>query len=910
MVRNEAETERGQTAWYREPPEAVLRRLATSRHGLTEKEAARRLAEHGPNRLTTDRGPTALGVLIHQVRDPIIYVLFGALALTLLLQEFIDAGIIFLAIGADVVIGFFQEYRAERAVRALLQLVAPQAVVVREGQPRALDPAVLVPGDLVLLTAGSRVPADLRLVETTELRVDESVLTGESSPVLKTTAPLDAPDVPVNEQTNVAFMGTSVVSGRATGVVVATGMDTELGRISADVQRVGRVHTPLQRQFESFSRLLGALAVAIALLTVASGLLVGRDLSEMVLFSAALVVAAIPEGLPVVVTLTLAVGVTRMARRHAVIRRLPAVETLGSATLIGSDKTGTLTKNEMTVQTVFAGGRHYRVTGTGYEPTGRFYDGEESVDPRDRRSLFLTLLGGVLCSDATLIRADSRWKVRGDPTEAALVVAAAKAGIDQREAADRYRRLDDIPFSSERAYMATLHEFGEGHAVFVKGAPERVTAFCDRELRDGEEAEMDRGALLEEARRLAAEGLRVLAVAYRPLPREANRIEPADVESGLTFLGFQGELDPPRPEAVEAIAAAKRAGIRVVMITGDYAVTARAIAERMGIVEPDHAPVLTGRDLARMSDDALEEAAGRVSIFARVAPEQKLRLVRAFRRRGEVVAITGDGVNDAPALKQADIGVAMGITGTDVAKEAADMVLTDDNFASIYAAVEEGRAVYDNIRKAVLFLIPTALGLIVTIMIAVISGRALPFRPAQVIWINLVTNGLQDMALAFEPAEPGLARRPPRDPREPLLTPTMLRRTALVGAVLAAGTLGVFLHVRGLHSLEYAQTAAVTTMVLFQNFHLFNSRSLDLSIFQIRFFSNWFLFFSLFSALTLHVLAVYWGPLQRVLGFEPLALDDWLISVAVASTVIVTVEAAKWFRQRTEARRRPPKRPA
>ncbi len=912
--------------WFSVTPAEALASLDTSESGLTEEEASRRLATYGPNTIERRRGPSPLSILAHQVHDPLIYVLFGAIAVALAVREVVDAAVIAAAVGLNTVVGFLQEYRAERAVSALAELVAPRAVVLRDGKRKRVDADSLVPGDLVLLEAGFKVPADLRLLEAADLSVDESLLTGESVPVGKQTEAISPPEdgrPGVSEMTNLAFAGSIVTSGRGTGVVIATGRSTRLGLISEEVSGIARARTPLQVQLAVFSKLLGLAAVAVASVIVAVGVPTGETFTYMLRLAAALLVAAIPEGLPVVITVALAVGVTRLARHRAVVRRLIAAETLGSVTAIVSDKTGTLTENQMTVRRIYAGGRRFEVDGVGYEPQGTLREGDEVVEVEPDSALYLILLAGVLCGDAELIRrerppqrrgkpGEAEWAISGDPTEGALVVAAAKAGIDRREQRRFYPRISEIPFSPERAYMATLHEVPESsplvglladktssaggihRLVLLKGAPEKVVSFCSDALAaDGSRTPVDRAEVLREAEALAREGLRVLGFAYKVFGAGVGQLTEEEVESGLCFIGFQGSMDPPRPEAIRAVEGARRSGIQVFMATGDHEATAAAVAKMLGLVEGDDAPVLTGRQVTAMTSEELVEALRSVRVFARVEPEHKLLLVRALQESGEVVAVTGDGVNDAPALKQANIGVAMGRTGTDVAREAADVVLTDDNFATIYAAVIGGRAIYENLKKAVMFLIPTGFGLTITIAAGIVLGAPVPFRPAQIIWINLVTNALQDISLAFEPARPGIEDERPRDPDAAFFDWTMLRRTLFVGAYLAAGTYFVFHRADPGRGVEYAETLAVTTMVFFQNFYLFNSRAPYVSIFRIPLFSNPLLFVSVAVALLAHLAALYWGPLQGVMGFVPLSLRDWLLPLGVGSSVLVVVEAAK-----------------
>lgn len=886
------------TAWYQLNIDDVLSRLQTRREGLTRAEAVARLRSVGPNALESQEGARPLLILVRQVRSPLIYILIVAGLISILLQHYTDAAVIFGVIIVDAVVGFVQEYKAEEALRALARLTAPKARVLRDGEAREVATTEVVPGDIVLLDSGVEVPADVRLFRAFDLEVDESILSGESLPVAKTVEPIAAEYLPLGEQTNMAFMGTKIVRGRGAGVVVATGMLTVLGRISADVRGATEPETPLQGQIERFSRLIAVATLVVTSVVFGLGLLRGEPLADIFLTAVATAVATVPEGLPITITLALAVGVWRMAQRNAIIRKLPAVETLGSCTTICSDKTGTLTTNQMTVTTIVAQGLTFEVTGVGYEPHGEIRLAGRAIDPREFPALELALRIGLLCNDASVYVENGQFRADGDPTEAALIVAALKGGLVEEDERDAYPRVDEIPFESERQYMATLNALDGRRLILVKGAPERILGMCDYSY-TGSQQPLDHDVALRAFHSLASRGLRVLALAFREAPPGTREIGHGDVEGGLTFVGLAGMIDPPRPTAIDAVAKCQQAGIRVVMITGDYGITAAAIACQMGIARDCPPDVVDGRDLHEMSDDELHQVVESTTVYARIAPDQKLRIVRQLQRHGEVVAVTGDGVNDAPALKQADIGVAMG-TGTDVAKEASDMVLADDNFASIYAAVEEGRVVYDNIRKVILFLIPTGLGLVVMVIASIALGLPLPFLPAQAVWINLVTNGTQDIAMAFEPPESGIGRRPPRSPSEGLLTPLMAQRIILVGIVIAIGTLIAFsISLSTENGVVYARTVAMTTMVLFQNFHIFNSRSLTRYFFQINPLSNRFLFISVVAALILHVVALYWAPLQRILQTEPLALSTWLGMVATASTVLIVVAVEQAIRRAT-----------
>ncbi|MDQ4084151.1 MAG: HAD-IC family P-type ATPase, partial [Actinomycetota bacterium] len=724
---------RERPVWHALDRTEVESALATDERSLSEAEAVRRLEYYGPNRLEEAPPPSALAILLNQFKSPLIYILLIAAAITLLLGDYIDTSVIAAVLVLNAVIGFTQERRAEASVRALMQLAAPRARVIREGREREVESSELVPGDLVLLESGSRVPADLRLMRATNLSVDESLLTGESTPVEKGTEPVDE-RTQLADRTNMSYMGAVVNSGRGRGYVVATATETELGSIAEQVRGEEQTKTPLQRRMDRFANIIGVVVVISALLAFGIGVLLGESPQEMFLVGVALAVAAVPEGLPVVFTITLALGVRRMAQRNAIVRRLPAVETLGSTTTIGSDKTGTLTENRMTVQEVRAAGRTYLVTD---EP-----DASRPDDVAENRPLYLTLLSGVLTNESEIYPSDEEdgFEVRGDPTEAALLVSAARMGVEPGEVRASYELCAESPFESERQYSASVRRRNGGHLLFVKGAPERVLGMCERAISEEGTTELDTEAANRAAQEMASKGLRVLGMAYKVLEVPPDDEEVPEPE-GLTFLGLQGMMDPPREGVREAVAGCQEAGIRVVMITGDHAVTARAIARDLGIAD-DEAPVLGGAELEEMDDEQLRQRVREVSVYARVAPEHKLRVVRALQRHGEVVAVTGDGVNDAPALKSAEIGVAMGKSGTDVAREASDMVLTDDNFTSIYSAVEEGRITFDNVRKVTFFLISTGAAAIIAILSALALGMPLPFLPAQLLWLNLVTNGL------------------------------------------------------------------------------------------------------------------------------------------------------------------------
>lgn len=881
--------------WYQLGVKDVFHKLDAAENGLSEDQARQRLAKYGHNKLAEEEKTGKFTILLHQFKSPLIYILLIAGAVTLFLREYIDSGVIFAVVLFNALIGYIQEYKAEESVRALRKMVVPKAKVLRGGKEKEIRSEELVPGDVVLLASGARVPADLRLFKTVELKVEEAMLTGESVPAEKKTHLLEEPNLTPGDQKNMAFMGTIVVSGRAKGIVVETGRATLLGRIAQEVKEVGAVRAPLQEKIHNFAKAVGLLVFGASLSLFVIGLLLGEGAKDMFMTAVAAAVATVPEGLPIVVTIAMAVGVARMARHNAIVRKLPAVETLGSTTVIGSDKTGTLTKNEMTVKLVFDGRQTYEVEGSGYEPKGALLHEGIPVPSREAKHLVSVLRIGLLCNESEIYEEEGQYKVDGDPTEGALIVSAMKAGLKPEEEREKYQQIAIVPFESDYGYMATLHRHRGRKITFVKGAPEKVLQMCIQHS-GGEPLRMKEAAHV--AADIAKGGLRVLAFAYKEMPDDAEDITRSDAESGLTFAGFQGMIDPPRPEAIEAVEGCRKAGIRVVMITGDHAATARAIAAKLGIGD-ENAHVLTGREIEEMTDDELFGNAEKVSVYARVSPHHKLRIVRQLKARGEIVAVTGDGVNDAPALKTAHIGVAMGKTGTDVAKEASDMVLADDNFSSIFHAVREGRIVFDNIRKVTFFLIPTGIAAILSIVATMIIGLPIPYVPAQLLWINLVTNGLQDIALAFEPGEKGVTKRPPRPPQEGIMNRILIERTIIVGILISAGVVFNFLAcLNAGGSLEKARTVAVTTMVFFQFFQAWNSRSEVESVFRISPTSNLFLFYSMIAAVLAQLSFIYVPALQWVFRTEPISAGDWTRILMVAFTVVIVVEADKWARRK------------
>lgn len=939
-----SQTQNSGEAWYQLGADEALDALGARREGLNSGEVESRLERYGSNSIRSQRKVSAWTVLLHQFMSPLVYVLIAAFVVTLSIQSFGDAIVIALVLFVNGTIGFIQEYRAETAVQSLMKMVSPKARVRRDGRERQVDGDRLVPGDCVLLDEGDIVPADLRVLESFSLQVDESALTGESVPVGKTDGAMsEAEDnLPPADQGNMAFMGTAVTAGRAEGLVVATGRRTQLGQIAEDVREAGEIETPLQRRMDRLAKRIAAVILVVAVFAFGVGLWMGRPVDQMFLLAVSLSVAAIPAGLPVVMTVALAIGVRRMADLHAVIRHLPAVETLGSTTTILSDKTGTLTQNRMTVTQVMAIDDAYEVTGDSSGSDGELRKGGQRVASEEGTALFETLLVGLLNNSAELSepgataasegRASREGERRGesgrsggDPMEVALLVSATKAGLDRKELLERFPQSGEIPFQTERRFSATIHDVPEGEEgplVLVKGAPEVILEMSSgRRTSGGDTSELDRGHFERLQDDMASRGLRVLAMAVGR-GRDAAESIRGEHPRGMTFVGMQGLMDPPRPEAIEAVDNCHRAGIRVIMVTGDHARTAAAIAHQVHIDRPvgritDDSPeadsadsgvslpeVTDGQQLVELSDPDLDEALGRVNVYARTRPAQKLRIVDRLKSQHQIVAVTGDGVNDAPALKSAHLGAAMGQSGTDVAKEASDMVITDDNFASVYAAVEQGRTAFRNIRMATFFLLSTGAADVLIILAALAIGWELPLLPAQILWCNVVTNGIADVALGFETGEEALYRRKPRSPDEGILDYVLLERLVVVGIWLAIGTLCVFWWVnfyRG-ESLDLARVAALTTLVLFQKVHVFNCRSEDVSIFKKSLLENKVLLVGVLASLGIHIAALYIPWTQRLLHFEPLSWEIWLVSIAVAATAIVVNELHKWLRPREATR--------
>jgi len=882
--------------------EEVLRLLDVDlKSGLAGEEVKHRQAKFGLNRITARRGTPAWVKFLQQFNQPLVYILLAAVGVTAFLGEWVDSSVIFCVVFINAIVGFLQEAKAEKAIESLSRLVATETTVRRDGSKQRVHSEQLVPGDVVLLQAGDRVPADLRLFHVKSLQIDESALTGESVPVPKHSDPL-ALDTVLADRKNLAFTGTLITAGQGEGVVWGTGDQTETGHIATLISEAVDLSTPLTKKIAHLSKLLLWVILALAVATFAIGVARGQKAVEMFMAAVALAVGAIPEGLPAAVTIVLAIGVSRMAKRKAIIRKLPAVETLGSTTVICSDKTGTLTENQMTVREIFAGGKSFEVTGGGYEPKGEIQIGGAAVKVAEHPALAECLRAGVLCNDSQLVRDDGRLKVQGDPTEAALLVVGEKGGLLHAETHKESPRVDVIPFESEHMFRATLHDAQASRVIYKVGAVERLLDRCADALNErGELVPLDKAAVHQAVEAQAARGLRVLALVRRHVDANHAKLEHHHVAEGLTFLGLQGMIDPPRPEAIASVRKCQEAGIAVKMITGDHLVTARAIAGQIGLKgreENGKLVALSGRELEKISDAELPEVAERTAVFARVAPEQKLRLVRALQSRGHVVAMTGDGVNDAPALKQADIGVAMGISGTDVAKGAADMILTDDNFASIEAAVEEGRGVFDNLTKFIVWTLPTNAGEACILLTAIVLGTTLPMLPVQLLWVNMMTALCLGLMLVFEAKERDLMQRPPRDPKRPLLTFALMMRTGLVCLIMLAGAFWLFFYEmnRAGETVAAARTAVINVIVLVEIGYLFNCRSLNHLLVAIGPFTNRWVIGGSLAMLAAQLLFTYTPLMNKLFHTAPISGESWLRILAVAAASFVAVEFEKWIR--------------
>ena len=881
--------------WYTFSESNIYSELKTSKDGITSAEAAERIKTYGLNELTKKKENTALKILIGQFKSFLVGLLVIAMIVSYLIGEHIDAYVIGIIVILNALLGFIQEYRADKAVESLKKLSAPKAHVMREDRVQEIDATQVVPGDILVLAEGDRIPADARLIEAMSLEVNESALTGESTSAVKQTEILTDASLTIGDRKNMVFMNTVITRGRGTAVVIGTGMTTEIGLIAKSISEQKTPETPLQKKLGIVAKNLGIAALAISAAVFGLGIFRGEEIIEMFTAAVSLAVAAVPEGLPAVVTITLALGLKRMASANALIRKLPVVETLGSATVICSDKTGTLTKNEMTVQQIYTSENLISISGLGYDPEGEFTLDSKKITLSDSKSLDLTLRAGTMCTTANLYQDNEKgWYINGDPTEGALIVSAQKSGMIKDTIVKQHKHISELPFDSKRKMMSVIYELREKRIAYIKGAPEiflgKASHFYTdkgvKKLTAGDKEEIHK--VLED---MSSKALRVLAVGYKYLP-EKDKYTEEEVENDIVFVGLQAMIDPERTEAKAAIEICTRAGIRTIMITGDHGSTASAIAKNLGILK-EGGKVIIGKELDLMSDKDLENAVKSTRVFARVSPEHKLKIVYALKKNGNIVAMTGDGVNDAPALKAADIGVAMGINGTDVAKDSADMVLADDNFASIVAAVEEGRGIFDNIRHFIRYLLSSNIGEVMAIFVAMLIGLPLPLIAVQILLMNLLTDGLPALALGVDPPVPKIMERPPRDPKEGAITKETWMFSIVVGLTMMIGTVGIF-WVNLDAGLNYARTLAFTTIVMFQMFNIFNARAVKSILKDTHaIFNNKALLLAIFGSVALQVLIVHTPLLQGYFETVSLSLMDWVAAVGVGFSVIVVIELKK-----------------
>lgn len=880
--------------WHNLRIDQALDQLDASLQGLKQTDITNRQVKYGLNILPETKPRHPFLRFLSQFNNLIIYVLLFTALITLILNHFVDSGVIFGVVIINALIGYIQEGKAEDALAAIRKMLSPQASVLRDGHYKSIAAEQLIPGDIVTLQSGDKVPADLRLLQCKNFRVQEAVLTGESLPVEKRTDPVQD-KVALGDRISMAYSGTLVSSGSAKALVVATGINTEIGQISAMVSNVETLVTPLLKQVAQFGRWLTGSILVLATLTFLFGYYYRNyQIAEMFMAAVGLAIAAIPEGLPAIMSITLAIGVQRMAKRHAIIRRLPAVETLGSVTVICSDKTGTLTCNEMTVTSVSTSDQLYTISGIGYNPHGSLQKNQQEINLDSDPVLSELSRASLLCNDASLHEKNGNWVLHGDPTEGALIAMALKSGLNIDLEHEKWPRTDVIPFESEHRFMATLHHDHAGHSfTYIKGAPERILEMCTKQRNNGQDTVLNHHYWAQQMKLMAQQGQRLLAIAMKVNSNPQNNLSFSDVDTGLTLLGIVGMIDPPREEAIVAVQQCQAAGIVVKMITGDHADTAAAIGDQLGLT--GSGGVLAGDAIESLSDIELQKTVQEVNIFARSSPEHKLRLVKAMQANGHIVAMTGDGVNDAPALKRADVGTAMGNKGTEAAKEAAEMVLADDNFASLAHAVMEGRTVYDNLKKAIIFILPTNGGEALIIMAAIMMGRMLPITPVQILWVNMITAITLALTLAFEPPEADVMSRPPRNAKEPLLTPFLIWRIAFVSLIIVAGTFGLFLWER-MHgeTIEHARTVAVNTLVMFEIFYLFNSRKIDASILNVEGITgNRYALLAAGMLILFQLAFTYLEPMQILFGTVAISLDHWLWITAIGFTVLPLVEIEK-----------------
>jgi magnesium-transporting ATPase (P-type) len=879
--------------WHSTTPIEVCRAFKSNESGLSQAEVEQRLKKHGVNQLTPARNHSNLKRFLSQFHNVLIYLLLGAAGITWVIGEHIDSLVILGVVFVNALIGYIQEGKAEKALTGIRRLLTLQATVRRDNRSFVIPSELVIPGDIIYLESGDKVSADLRLLESKNLRVDESMLTGESVPVEKDIKPV-APNAALGDRLCMAYSGTLVTHGTGLGIVVATGDTTEIGRINKMLSSVPPLVTPLLRQIAEFSRGLTLIIIAVATVTFFYGWAIHHSsVADLFMSVVGLAVAAIPEGLPAIMTITLAIGVQKMAKQNAIIRHLPAVETLGSVTVICTDKTGTLTSNEMTVNSVFVDNALFTVEGGGYDPSnGVISLGDTVIDIANYAELRILIKAAALCNNASVVQSSEGWIHQGDPTEAALVTLALKAQVAVDHLRQKLPRIDTIPFESAHSFMATLHQSQETSLVLVKGAPERIFNMCTYQLQKGLNIPIDLEEWHRQINKLATSGQRLIAVAFKVLPAKQGQLNFVDIETGLILLGIVGMADPPRPEALQAVDICQNAGIKVKMITGDHAVTALSIAEQMGI---GNGLVLRGDELDHLSDENLQKAVCEVAVYARVSPENKLRLVTALQSNYHIVAMTGDGVNDAPALKAADVGIAMGRKGTEVAKEASEMVLADDNFASIAKAVEEGRGIYDNLKKAILFILPTSVAEALMIVVAIFTGNILPITPVQILWVNMVTEITLSLTLAFESPERNVMIRNPRKANEPLLSGFLVWRVLYVSVIMVGGTYGLFLWEQNQSSsIPVARTVVINTLVMFEMFYVFNSRFLLASVANRQgLFGNWLIWVAVVVLSIAQLSLTYWSPMQELFDTERINLQSWKHIITVAASLFVLVEIEK-----------------
>jgi P-type Ca2+ transporter type 2C len=881
-----------ETQWYTVSPDESIKKQDSSRQGLTSSEAKKRFQQYGPNELTRKKKVPVLLLFLRQFLSPLVYILIAAALVEFIVEKYLDAFVIVIVLLLMATIGFVQEGRAEKAMDALLKMAAPKTKVRREGKVQEILSCEVVPGDILILESGDKVPADARIIEVANFTVNEASLTGESMVVNKHTVAITG-KISIADRKNMVYMGTIVTGGRASAVVVETGMTTEMGKIAMAIQETKSEKTPLQKSMHRLGHYITVLVLGACVVLVVVGILKGLELLEIFLVAVAAAVAAIPEGLPAVVTVVLAAGMRHMASRNALIRRLVAVETLGSATVICSDKTGTLTMNEMTIRKLYTNHKWVEVTGEGYQIDGEFHHDDKTFDPKQDESMILLLRIGALCNDALLSVDEQHYNIVGDPTEGALLVAAAKAGLNEEILEETYPRLDEIPFQSESRYMATLHQSDDGRVVYVKGAVEKLLDMSKTILKDGTPVALEKAgheAILQASDAMAKDAMRVMALAYTPHSGKLAELKEEHVNGQLVLVGLVGMIDPPREDAKTAVKLAKTAGIKVVMITGDNKLTAESIARLLQLPPGE---ILVGSDIEKMSDEELSERIEKISVIARVEPLLKLKIVNAFKKKGHVVAMTGDGVNDAPALKAADIGVAMGITGTDVAKEASDMILVDDNFASVVSAVEEGRVIFNRLRNVVLFLLATGMGELLALVLGILFLGTAPLTALQILWVNLVTGTMMAVPLGLEPKVGDELQKPPRHPKVGLLFPGLMLRVGFLAGMLGIGAVMVFNYTYTGVNAEEASTIAFCSIVIFEWLLAFNARSDEYTIFRLKVFRNKWLFVSLSVAILLQVIVVYLPFMQAAFGTYPIALTSWVIALLPGGIIFIVETARK-----------------